>query len=154
MSDHTHPGAEPVSFNTAVWRGLRGHCPRCGEGRIFRAFLKVADHCPDCGEALHHHRADDLPAYLVMVVVGHVVVGLLLWAENVYHPSFLTHALLWVPLALGLSLAMLQPVKGAVVALQWHAGMHGFAGGRMLRQSASAVPVDVLQRPAGNPGSR
>ena len=112
---------------------------------MFRTFLKVADHCPSCGEALHHHRADDLPAYLVMVVVGHVVVGLLWWVEQAYSPSFATHALLWVPVTLGLSLALLRPVKGAVVALQWHAGMHGFAGAAERRRAASenlnAVPA-------------
>ena len=59
---------------SAMLRGLRGRCPNCGEGRMFRAFLKVADHCPACGEALHHQRADDAPAYFVIMIVGHIVV--------------------------------------------------------------------------------
>ena len=62
----------------AIFRGLRGRCPNCGEGKIFRAFLKVADECPACHEPLHHHRADDFPAYVVIVIVGHVVVPLVL----------------------------------------------------------------------------
>ena len=61
-----------------VWRGmLRGfrlRCPNCGEGRLFRSFLKVADHCSECGEEFHPHRADDFPAYLVIIVVGHAIV--------------------------------------------------------------------------------
>ena len=68
-----------------MWRSLRRgllcRCPACGQGKIFRAFLKVADHCPACGEDLSHHRADDAPAYFVILVVGHVVVPLALMVE-------------------------------------------------------------------------
>ncbi len=64
----------PSRFGQAVWRGFRGRCPACGEGRVFRAFLKVNDACPRCGEELHHHRADDFPAYLVIAIVGHILV--------------------------------------------------------------------------------
>ena len=59
---------------TAMKRGFRGRCPRCGEGKLFRAFLKVDDHCSECGLDFTPHRADDLPAYLVIVIVGHIVV--------------------------------------------------------------------------------
>jgi uncharacterized protein (DUF983 family) len=110
----------------ALLRGLRGRCPACGEGRLFRAFLKVADHCPACGEAMHHHRADDAPAYFVILIVGHIVVPLALLIETEYALSYLTHALLWVPLTVGMSLALLQPIKGAIVGVQWAARMHGF----------------------------
>jgi uncharacterized protein (DUF983 family) len=67
---------------TALKRGLRGRCPRCGEGKLFRAFLKVADHCSVCGQDFTPHRADDLPAYLVIVIVGHIVVPMILWIET------------------------------------------------------------------------
>ncbi len=100
-------------------RGLRGRCPTCGEGRMFRAFLKVADHCPACGEALHHHRADDAPAYFVILIVGHIVVPLVLAVETAFAPPYWVHAVLWLPLTLGMSLALLQPIKGALVGLQW-----------------------------------
>src|SRR6478735_746935 len=79
---------------SAMKRGFRGRCPRCGEGKLFRAFLKVGNNCAACGLDFTPHRADDLPAYL--------------------------------PLTLVLSLALLQPVKGAVVGLQWALRMHGF----------------------------
>ena len=71
-------------LKTDLWNGLRGKCPACGEGHIFRAFLKVADRCDACGEELHHQRADDFPAYLVIVIVGHLVVPLILHVEMVY----------------------------------------------------------------------
>jgi uncharacterized protein (DUF983 family) len=104
---------------------------------VFRAFLKVRDRCDACGEELFHHRADDLPAYLDMVIVGHVVVALLLHVEMLYAPPIWVHMALWVPLTLILSLGLLQPIKGAVVALQWHFGMHGFRGAR---RQAAGVP--------------
>jgi len=93
---------------------------------MFRAFLKVADRCPMCGEALHHHRADDAPAYFVILVVGHVVVPLALVVEVMYAPPYWLHAILWLPLTLGLAIGLLQPVKGAIVGWQWAHYMHGF----------------------------
>ena len=93
---------------------------------MFRAFLKVADCCPVCGETLHHHRADDAPAYFVILIVGHVVVPLALVVEVAYMPPYWLHAVLWLPLTIGLAVGLLQPVKGAIVGWQWANYMHGF----------------------------
>lgn len=115
-----------------VWRAmLRGfglRCPNCGKGHLFRKFLKVADECPACGEDLHHHRADDAPAYFTIVIVGHVVVGGVLWLERAYAPADWVHALIWLPVTLLMSLWLLPRVKGALVGLQWALRMHGFGG--------------------------
>jgi uncharacterized protein (DUF983 family) len=111
---------------TAIKRGFRGRCPRCGEGKLFRAFLKVDDHCPVCGLDYTPHRADDLPAYLVIVIVGHIVVPTALWIETDYSPPVWLQLAIYLPLTLVLSLALLQPVKGAVVGMQWALRMHGF----------------------------
>ena len=100
---------------------------------MFGAFLKVNDRCDVCGEELHHHRADDFPAYLVIVLVGHIVVPLAMWVEIAYSPAYWLQAAIWLPLIVGLALGLLQPIKGAVVALQWHAGMHGFAAAKLAR---------------------
>ena len=135
------PEARPeaaVPLKTALWRGLTGRCPHCGKGRMFRAFLKVADRCDACGEELHHQRADDFPAYLVIVIVGHLVVPLILSVEMAYQPAYWIHAVLWLPLTLALTLTLIQPVKGAVIALQWHAGLHGFEDAKKLRSSVQA----------------
>jgi uncharacterized protein (DUF983 family) len=67
----------------AMRRGFCGRCPNCGKGRLFRAFLKVVDRCDHCGEELSHHRADDAPAYFVILIVGHIVVALPL-KSNLY----------------------------------------------------------------------
>jgi uncharacterized protein (DUF983 family) len=110
----------------AMWRGLLCRCPNCGEGKLFRAYLKTHDSCAACGQDFHHHRADDLPAYLVIVIVGHIVVPLVLAVEQNFQPSYLLHLAVWLPLTLGMSLALLQPIKGAIVGLQWAFRMHGF----------------------------
>ncbi len=111
---------------TAMKHGLRGRCPRCGEGKLFRAFLKVADNCDRCGQDFSGHRADDLPAYLVIVIVGHIIVPLVLSVETNYAPPVALQLAIYLPVTLIASLALLQPVKGAVVGLQWAFRMHGF----------------------------
>ena len=110
----------------ALKRGFRGRCPRCGEGKLFRAFLKVDNSCSACGLDFTPHRADDLPAYLVIVIVGHLVVPTALIIETDYSPPVWLQLAIYLPLTLVLSLALLQPVKGAVVGLQWALRMHGF----------------------------
>jgi uncharacterized protein (DUF983 family) len=110
----------------ALKRGFRGRCPRCGEGKLFRAFLKVDNSCSACGLDFTPHRADDLPAYLVIVIVGHLVVPTALIIETDYSPPVWLQLAIYLPITLILSLALLQPVKGAVVGLQWALRMHGF----------------------------
>jgi uncharacterized protein (DUF983 family) len=111
---------------TAMKRGFRGRCPRCGEGKLFRAFLKVDNNCSVCALDFTPHRADDLPAYLVIVIVGHLVVPTALMIETNYSPPVALQLAIYLPLTLVLSLALLQPVKGAVVGIQWALRMHGF----------------------------
>jgi uncharacterized protein (DUF983 family) len=135
--------AKPSDFSNArqaMTRGARGRCPHCGEGKLFRAFLKVADRCNNCSEELHHHRADDFPAYLVIIIVGHIVVPLMLAVEIHYAPAYWISMTLWPALTGALSLALLQPVKGAVVGLQWAMGMHGFETSKKLRATMSRRP--------------
>jgi uncharacterized protein (DUF983 family) len=110
----------------AMKRGFRGRCPRCGEGKLFRAFLKTADSCSVCGQDFTPHRADDLPAYLVIVIVGHIVVPLALMIETNYSPPVALQLAVYLPITFFASLGLLQPVKGAVVGMQWALRMHGF----------------------------
>jgi uncharacterized protein (DUF983 family) len=112
----------------AIKRGLLCRCPNCGEGRLFRAFLKPVDHCVVCGEDYTHQRADDLPAYLVIVVVGHVLMTGYMLTDMVWRVSPWVHMAIWVPLAVLAALATIQPIKGGVIGLQWANRMHGFGG--------------------------
>ena len=125
--EHTSSG---VRAKRDVWqamkRGFRCRCPRCGEGKLFKAFLKVNNECPHCHQDLSHHRADDLPAYLVIVIVGHILVPIFLWIETNYSPDVALQLAFYLPITLLASLVLLQPVKGAVVGLQWAFRMHGF----------------------------
>jgi uncharacterized protein (DUF983 family) len=118
--------AEKRDVWTALKRGFRGRCPRCGEGKLFRAFLKVDNKCAVCGLDFTPHRADDLPAYLVIVIVGHVMVPLALFIETNYSPPVALQLAIYMPATLLASLLLLQPVKGAVVGIQWALRMHGF----------------------------
>jgi uncharacterized protein (DUF983 family) len=111
----------------AIKRGALCRCPNCGHGKMFRAYLKVNDRCPVCGEELFHHRADDLPPYLSIVIFGHILIFALLDLEMTQATvnPLLSLAIL-VPMAIILPMAMLPSIKGAVVALQWANRMHGF----------------------------
>src|SRR3954470_14382404 len=91
----------------ALKRGLRGRCPRCGEGKLFRAFLKVDDHCAVCGQDFTPHRADDLPAYLVIVIVGHIIVPMILWIETDYAPPVPIQLAIYLPATLIAALLLL-----------------------------------------------
>jgi uncharacterized protein (DUF983 family) len=93
---------------------------------LFSAFLKVGTNCSVCGLDFTPHRADDLPAYLVIIIVGHIVVPTVLWIETDYAPPIWLQLSIYLPFTLIASLVLLQPVKGAVVALQWALRMHGF----------------------------
>lgn len=114
----------------AMWRGTLCRCPHCGQGKMFRAYLKVADECTVCGEELSHHRADDFPPYVAIVIVGHIIVFLMLHMEMAYHVQPITHVLIAVPLAIILPLLMLPSIKGAIVGLQWATRMYGFGTGQ------------------------
>ena len=119
-----HPAEIPLG--RALWRGFRMRCPRCGEGPMLRAYLKIRDACPQCGEPLHHARADDGPAYLTILVVGHVMAPILLWVYPAFRPSPLTMAVGFSILCVALSLALLPRFKGIIVAVQWAHRLGGF----------------------------
>lgn len=110
----------------ALRRGWACLCPACGAGAMMPKYLTIADTCPACGEALHHHRADDGPAYLTILIVGKLVMAVYLAVFLAWQPPpWAMIALCW-SLAIGLALWLLPRIKGAMVALQWSRRMHGF----------------------------
>jgi uncharacterized protein (DUF983 family) len=122
----------PRDLWPSILRGLRGRCPRCGTGKLFRAYLKVNDYCPQCDEALYHQRADDAPPYITMLITGHVVVGSLLFVDSRWPDlPVLFHGIVWPLMAIAMSLGLLPPVKGGLVGLQWALRLHGFGDPNM-----------------------
>ncbi|RUT32939.1 DUF983 domain-containing protein [Arsenicitalea aurantiaca] len=117
---------EERPLGQAMWRGTLCKCPNCGEGKMFRAYLKVNDACPECGEELHHHRADDGPPYIAIMIVGHILIFIMLHLELVMQVNPLVYLYTLVPLAVVMPLAMLPSIKGFLVGLQWANRMHGF----------------------------
>ena len=118
------------SVAQAMWRGTLCRCPHCGKGHMFRAYLKVAEECDVCGEPLNLHRADDFPPYIAIMIVGHLLVGLMLHLDMVWHVGPLTYLYTMVPLGIVLPILMLPSIKGAIVGLQWANHMYGFGTGQ------------------------
>ena len=105
----------PPSLLTGVGRGIMNRCPVCGEGKVFKGFLRVVDECAVCRAPLGQLRADDAPPYVVIFLVGHLLVPGVFWVERNYQPPMWLHMAVWLPLFAILSTALLRPVKGGVV---------------------------------------
>ena len=108
-----YPPVDPVSA------GLKGRCPRCGEGKLFDGFLSVGDRCANCGLDYSYADAGDGPAVFVILIIGFVVVGLALWMEVTVNPPLWVHFLLWIPLTIVLGLVSLRLIKGVLLTLQY-----------------------------------
>lgn len=110
----------------AMRNGWSGRCPNCSKGRLLHSYLKVNATCSHCGEALHHQRADDGPAYLTVLIVGHLLAPTLLFVYSTWEPAPLPMALALSTACISLSLVLLPRLKGAMIGLQWAKRMHGF----------------------------
>lgn len=110
----------------SIRRGLMCRCPACGQGRLLHAYLKVNDACPACGEDLSAQRADDGPAYLTILIVGHLMAPALLAAFIAFRPSPAEMIAVFGTGTVVLSLLLLPRMKGLMVAIQWSRRMHGF----------------------------
>ncbi|MCH8861944.1 MAG: DUF983 domain-containing protein [Proteobacteria bacterium] len=122
MTDKKNAGFSPL------WAGFLCKCPNCAKGRLFGRFLKVAPSCAACGFDFPESDAGDGPAVFIVLIVGFVVTFAALLVEVKYAPPYWLHAVLWLPLTLGLSIGLLQPFKGLLLAIQFH---HGAAEARI-----------------------
>lgn len=103
-----------------VTAGFRGRCPRCGTGQLFQGFLRLSPSCSVCGLNLTFADAADGPAVFVILIVGFIIAGAALLVEVAYSPALWVHLVIWGPLVLLLSLGLLRPLKGVLVAVQYH----------------------------------
>ena len=123
------PDPLPRGVFRSLLRGARRRCPRCGTGAMLAGYLKVREACGECGAELHHQRADDAPPYFTIMIVGHLIIPGALLLERAAHPPTWVQYSIWLPLTLGLTLALLPRVKGALVGMQWALRMGGFDDG-------------------------
>jgi uncharacterized protein (DUF983 family) len=107
------------SVKTGVWRGLKRTCPNCGEGRLFRGFLALRKPCEVCGTDNTIYPSDDMPPYLTILIVGHIVVPLFMWSDRAFEPAIWVQTAIWLPVTLVLSLLLLPVAKGAVIGFCW-----------------------------------
>mgnify|MGYP002655419699 CR=1 FL=1 len=132
MSSTAHFHAETSTDDRPAWpairRGWRGKCPSCGTGPMLRGYLTVRDSCPACGTDLHHQRADDGPAYLTILIVGHLMAPLLMFVFTTWRPEPATLIAIFSLFTVVAPLYLLPRIKGAMVGLQWAKRMHGFGG--------------------------
>jgi uncharacterized protein (DUF983 family) len=123
-------GPQHVELPGSVWaaavRGALNQCPRCGSPKLFRSFLKPILGCPACGQDWSHQQADDFPAYVSIFLTGHILAPLIIAMVNDTHLSVGALVAIIMPLAIFMMIALLQPAKGAIIAIQWWFGMHGF----------------------------
>ena len=131
LIDEHAPHSDATDFEDrplkrALMRGWRRKCPRCGSGPLLKGYLKVRDKCAVCGQDLHHHRADDGPAYLTILIVGHLMAPLLHVTFTQFRPEPLVLATIFSVWTVALSLYLLPRIKGAIVGFQWARRMHGF----------------------------
>ena len=99
--------------------GIACRCPRCGRGRLFTGFLTLAPACESCGLDYGFADAGDGPAVFVILIAGFLVVGAAVIVEFVWRPPYWVHALLWIPMILIVTLGLLRPLKGLLIALQF-----------------------------------
>ncbi len=118
--------ADDRPLGAALRRGWRRRCPSCGSGPMLRGYLTIRDQCPVCDEGLHHARADDGPAYLTILIVGHLMAPAFLWTFTTYRPEPMVLFTVFAVGCIALSLYLLPRLKGIIVAWQWSRRMHGF----------------------------
>lgn len=115
----------PSGWLSALLRGGKGHCPRCGEAALFAGWLKPVARCGHCKQDWSAQQADDFPAYIGIFVVGHLLAPVVIAMISGGVSPWLTLAIT-LPVAVAMLLAMLQPTKGAVIAFLWWHGIGAF----------------------------
>ena len=128
MSHQAAPTELPIG------RGLIGRCPRCGEGKLFKGFLSLRPRCEHCGLDFNFADAGDGPAVFVILIGGALVVFAALMTEVAYQPPYWLHAALWLPMILLVTIGPLRPIKGLLIALQYH---HKAAPGQLEKKDGA-----------------
>ena len=126
----------PEGWISALVRGGKGCCPRCGEAALFRAWLKPVERCGHCKQDWSVQQADDFPAYIGIFVVGHLLAPVVIAMIATWGMSAWATLAIILPVAVVMLLVMLQPTKGAVIAFLWWHGIGAFRQERRVRQES------------------
>ncbi|MBL6958138.1 MAG: DUF983 domain-containing protein [Rhodospirillales bacterium] len=129
----------------SVFRGLCKRCPQCGQGRIFRRYLKPVHACSQCGEAYGHIRTDDFAPWLTILFLGHILAPVIIQVERWYSPPVWGQLMIVVPLTFALVLALLPTAKGTCLGFMWALGF------RAVSSQIKTIPMAVRR---GNPIGR
>lgn len=133
-----------------ILAGLLCRCPRCGSGRLFNGYLSLKPKCEACDLDYKFVDAGDGPAVFIILIVGFIVMAAALITEVKVHPPIWLHMALWLPLAVILSLGLLRPMKGILIALQY---ANKAREGRLAQPQEGAAPANQsirLQRAASD----
>ncbi len=120
MTDHSE-----IPLKTAAARALLGRCPCCGEGKLFRSYLKQVENCSVCGESFGQIRADDAAPWLTIILVGHVFLPLAFLVNLDWMPTWAAMLSL-AALFAGISLAILPRAKMLFIAILWQTRAPGY----------------------------
>lgn len=134
--------ALPATFWQALQRGVRCKCPRCAQAPLFRRWLKSVESCPACAQDWSHHRADDFPAYIAILLTGHLLAPVMIALTLDFELSPAVSLAMLIPVSVAMMLGMLQPAKGAVIAAQWWHGLHGFRKERPMPAPAEQASAE------------
>ena len=131
----------PKTALQAALRGIGGHCPSCGKGKLFPKLLKPVARCPICGQDWTAQQADDFPAYVAIIITGHILAPIIIYMISETDFSMWTNLAIIIILGLIMLGSLLQPAKGAIIAMQWWMGLHGFE--KPPRPAAVASPDNI-----------
>ncbi len=102
-----------------LMRGFLGRCPHCGKGKLLHRYLKVVPNCTNCGEAYGHIAAEDMPPWLTILIVGHILVPNMWTFQRNFDVPIWVEQIMWPTLAIILIGILLPRCKGFCVALLW-----------------------------------
>ena len=104
---------------TPVEVGIRGCCPRCGQGRLYDGFLKPAKGCLACELDYEFVDSGDGPAVFIILIVGFLVTALAMAVQVNFGPPIWLQLLIWTPVVLAACLWALRFAKGIMISLQY-----------------------------------
>jgi uncharacterized protein (DUF983 family) len=100
----------------ATQSGLRGTCPRCGQGKLYSGVLKIKPACSNCGLDFAAFDVGDGAVVFVVMFANIIVLGGALAFENSFQPPLWLHILIWPIVIIVLCVWLTRLIKGVILA--------------------------------------